>query len=509
MATLGPPAAAHDAAHVATHFAAHFADVPALLAKLHAFPRRITADSRRVEPGVAFAAYPGAHVDGRTFVPDAIARGADAVLWESAGFAWDRSWRVPHLPVEGLQERLGAIADFIYGSPSQALWMVGVTGTNGKTSCAHWIGQALDGCGRRAGILGTLGNGLLGALAPATHTTPDAPALHELLKQFKEAGAQAVAMEVSSHGLDQGRLNGIKFDIALFTNLTRDHLDYHNTMAAYGQAKAKLFSSPDLRTAVVNADDPFGQSLIDSTRARGAPVLTYGLAAADIAATNIAMTADGIALSVNTPWGKADFATPMIGAFNAQNLLGVLGVLLASDIPLDSAVTALARLAPPAGRMQRLGGSGCPLVVVDYAHTPDALEKVLTALRPAVARDGELICVFGCGGDRDAGKRPEMGHIAARFADRVVVTSDNPRSEDPAAIANAVARGVRDEGNRRWSIEVDRHLAIHSAIGAALSADVVLIAGKGHETYQERDGVRTPFSDAREAAAALSAWSTA
>jgi len=485
------------------------ADVPALLAKLRAFPHRITADSRRVEPGVAFAAYPGAHADGRKFVPDAIARGAAAVLWESAGFAWDRGWQVAHLPVEGLQRQLGSIADFIYGSPSQALWMVGVTGTNGKTSCAHWIGHALDACGRRAGILGTLGNGLIGGLAPAMHTTPDAPTLHELLKQFKAAGAQAVAIEVSSHGLQQERVGGIKFDIALFTNLTRDHLDYHETMAAYGQAKAKLFAWPGLRTAVVNADDPFGQSLIDGVRARGARVLTYGLAAADIAATELRTSGNGIEMSVSTPWGKASFASPMIGTFNAQNLLGVLGVLLASDIPLDAAATALAALQPPAGRMQRLGGSGRPLVVVDYAHTPDALEKVLNALRPAVVPPGELICVFGCGGDRDPGKRPEMGHIAARFADRVVVTSDNPRSEDPAAIANAVARGVRDEGNRRWTIEIERREAIRNAIGAARAADVVLIAGKGHETYQERDGVRSAFSDAVEAAAALSTWSAA
>jgi UDP-N-acetylmuramyl-tripeptide synthetase len=318
-----------------------------------------------------------------------------------------------------------------------------------------------------------------------------------------------VAMEVSSHGLDQGRVNGIKFDVALFTNLTRDHLDYHHTMAAYGQAKAKLFSWPGLRTAVINADDPFSQSLIDAARARGARLLTYGLAAADIAATEIRMSGNGIVLAVNTPWGKADFAAAMVGTFNAQNLLGVLGVLLASDVPLETATAALGRLEPPTGRMQRLGGTDRPLVVVDYAHTPDALEKVLRALRPAVCASGELICVFGCGGDRDAGKRPEMGHIAARFADRVVVTSDNPRSEDPAAIVNAIARGVRDEGNRRWTIEIDRAVAIRNAIGAASMGDVVLIAGKGHETYQEYQGVRTAFSDAGVAAAALSAWSAA
>jgi UDP-N-acetylmuramyl-tripeptide synthetase len=484
-------------------------EVPALLAKLGACPRRITTDSRRVESGVAFAAYPGTHADGRAFVGDAIARGASAVLWESADFAWDRAWTVPHLPVEGLRERLGAIADFIYGSPSRNLWMVGVTGTNGKTSCAQWIAQALDACGRRAGILGTLANGLVGGTAASTQTTPDVAVLHELLLQFRAAGALAVAMEVSSHGLDQGRVNGVKFDVALFTNLSRDHLDYHHTMAAYGQAKARLFSWPGLRTAVINADDAFGRSLIDAARARGQRVVTYGLVNADVVATAIAMDAGRIALSVQTPWGATQFESPVVGAFNAQNLLGVLAVLLASDVPLEPAAQALSRLQPPAGRMQRLGGDAKPTIVVDYAHSPDALEKVLTALRPAVAAGGELVCVFGCGGDRDPGKRPEMGHIAARLADRVVVTSDNPRSEDPAAIANAVARGVRDQGNRRWLIEIDRREAIRAAVAAAKQGDVVLVAGKGHETYQERDGARLPFSDVAVATAALAEWTAA
>jgi len=484
-------------------------DVPALLAKLSVLPRRITADSRRVEPGVAFAAYPGMHADGRKFVPDAITRGACAVLWEARAFQWDPKWNVPNLGVESLQSRLGHIADFVYGSPSKRLWITGVTGTNGKTSCAQWIAQAFDACGRRAAILGTLGNGLVGALTPATHTTPDVAVLHELLAQFHAAGAQAVAMEVSSHGLDQGRVNGVKFDVALFTNLTRDHLDYHRTMAAYGAAKAQLFTWPGLRAAIINADDPFGQSLIDGARARGQRILTYGFANADIAATAITMDRTGILLEVGTPWGRAMLTSPVVGVFNAQNLLGVLGVLLASDVPLDQAVMALAGLSAPPGRMQRFGGSGRPLVVVDYAHSPDALEKVLIALKPAVADAGELVCVFGCGGDRDPGKRPQMGGIAARLADRVVVTSDNPRGEEPAIIASAIVKGIRDTGNRRWSIENDRRAAIRGAVAAAKAGDVVLIAGKGHETFQERNGQRTPFSDAAEAEAALAAWSGA
>ncbi len=484
-------------------------DVPALLAKLGVAPRRITADSRRVEPGVAFAAYPGLHVDGRRFVPEAIARGAAAVLWEADGFAWDPQWTSPNLGIEGLQARLGQVADFIHGSPSKRLWMVGVTGTNGKTSCAQWIAQAMDACGRRAAVIGTLGNGFVGALAPAANTTPDVTLLHEMLKQFVGAGAATVAMEVSSHGIEQGRINGAKFDVALFTNLTRDHLDYHKTMAAYGAAKARLFTWPGLRTAVLNADDPFGQSLIDAARGRGQKVLTYGFANADIAATVEAMDRRGVRLTVNTPWGRTQLASQVVGAFNAQNLLGVLGVLLASDIPLADAVAALARLAPPPGRMQRLGGEDKPLVVVDYAHTPDALEKVLLALQPAVTAGGDLVCVFGCGGDRDPGKRPQMGRIAATLAGRLVVTSDNPRGEDPTAIANAVVKGVRDAGHRRWSIEIDRRTAIGDAIAKARLGDVVLIAGKGHEAYQEHAGIRTPFSDADVASAALAAWSGA
>ncbi len=403
-------------------------DVPALLTKLGVYPRRITSDSRRVEPGVAFAAYPGTVADGRAFVPDAIARGAAAVLWESRAFQWDGAWTSPNAGVEHLQQRLGRIADFIYGSPSKRLWMVGVTGTNGKTSCAHWIAQALDACGRRAAILGTLGNGLVGALATASHTTPDVTVFHELLAQFEAAGARAVAMEVSSHGLDQGRVNGASFDVALFTNLTRDHLDYHKTMVAYGAAKARLFAWPGLRMAVINADDAFGQSLAEAAMRGQQGVLTYGLNTADIAATPVSIDRNGIVLDVTTPVGRATLRSPVVGAFNAHNLLGVLGVLLASDVSLGDAVAAFSALPGPAGRMQRLGGDGKPLVVVDYAHTPDAIEKALSALRPAVAEGGALVCVFGCGGDRDPGKRPLMGAAAAALADRIVVTSDNLRA---------------------------------------------------------------------------------
>ena len=490
-----------------TEIAAPDADVAALLAKLAVPIARITSDSRQVRPGDAFAAYRGTRQDGRAFIPDAIARGAGAILWDVQGFVWNREWKVPHLPIEDLKARLGAIADVVYGHPSRELWMVGVTGTNGKTSCAHWIAAGLNASGRRAAVLGTLGNGLWGALEDASNTTADAALLHETLRGFAATGAQAVAMEVSSHGLDQGRVNGVAFDVALFTNLSRDHLDYHGTMAAYGAAKAKLFAWPGLRVGVINADDPFGQSLIDTARGHGRKLLTYGFGAADIVGTRLAASTSGLAFAVETPWGKGEIHTQLVGAFNAANLLGVLGVLLVSGAGLEPTLGFLAGVEAPPGRMQRLGGQGAPLVVIDYAHTPDALDKVLTSLRPAVAGGGELVCVFGCGGDRDRGKRPEMGRVAARLADRIIVTSDNPRSEEPGAITSDIVHGIRETGNRRYAVEIDRAAAIATAIGEAKTVDVVLLAGKGHEPYQETAGVRQPFLDADHAARALASRS--
>jgi UDP-N-acetylmuramoyl-L-alanyl-D-glutamate--2,6-diaminopimelate ligase len=483
-------------------------DAAELLGRLDVAISRISSDSRRLGPGDAFAAYPGAHHDGRAYIPDAIARGAGAILWETKGFNWNRAWKLPHLPIEELKSKLGYIADAVYGHPSRDLWMVGVTGTNGKTSCAHWIAAGLDAAGRRAAVLGTLGNGLIGALEAGANTTPDAALLQQMLAGYRAAGAQTAVMEVSSHGIDQGRVNGVAFDVALFTNLSRDHLDYHATMAAYGAAKAKLFAWPGLRVGVINADDAFGQALLDNARSHGRKVLSYGFGAADIVGSGLAsLPAGGLAFSVETPWGKGRITTPLVGAFNAANLLGVLGVLLVSGVAFESALEILGGVEAPPGRMQRLGGGDRPLVVIDYAHTPDALDKVLTALRPAVGEGSELVCLFGAGGERDRGKRPQMGRLAAKLADRVLVTNDNPRGEDPAAIASEIVHGIRETGNRRYSIELDRALAIASAIGEARQGDIVLLAGKGHETYQECNGSRQPFSDAEHAARALLSWS--
>jgi UDP-N-acetylmuramoyl-L-alanyl-D-glutamate--2,6-diaminopimelate ligase len=462
----------------------------------------ITSDSRRVAAQVAFAAYPGDARDGRAFIGDAIHRGAAAVLFEARGFDWDAGWRVPHAAVADLKMRLGFIASAVYGRPSQTLWMVGVTGTNGKTSCAHWTAQALTRCGRRSAVIGTLGNGFVESLSPSSNTTPDACITHELLAAWLREGASAVAMEVSSHGLDQHRVNGIAFDVALFTNLTRDHLDYHGTMEAYGEAKARLLQWPGLRTAVINMGDAFGRELIRRARSARQRVVTYAAEGADLIATRVRASTSGMAIDVAASEGRGTFETTLVGQFNVQNLLGVLGVLLASDVALDDALDALAHLTPPAGRMQRFGGGEQPIVVVDYAHTPDALQQVLQAVRPALDNGARLFAVFGCGGDRDRGKRADMGAVAGRLADRVFITNDNPRTEDPRRIADDVVQGLR--GSRAaWTVELDRGEAIEHALDSAQAGDIIVVAGKGHEDYQETNGERIPFSDARYVADAL------
>ena len=455
----------------------------------------ITADSREVMHDLAFAAYPGTARDGRAFIADALARDAAAILYEARDFTWDDAWRSPHVGVRDLKSSIGPIASSVYGHPSKALWIVGVTGTNGKTSCAWWTAQALTDCGRRTAFAGTLGNGFVDTLASSSNTTPDACVLQRSLAQWRRAGAEAVAMEVSSHGLDQRRVDGVAFDVALFTNLTRDHLDYHATLEAYGAAKARLFAWPGLRTAVINDADAYGRELVQRTRACGTEVITYGAADSDIAATRVDMKGAAMSLQLRTPRGDGTLTVPLAGAFNVQNVCGVLGVLLASDVGLADALRALSRISPPPGRMQRFGGAREPLVIVDYAHTPDALAQVLGAMRPAVAAQGVLVCVFGAGGDRDRGKRVPMGDVAARLADRVIVTSDNPRGEDPRAIADAIGAGialVRDD----WIVELDRARAIARAVSDAREGDVIVVAGKGHEDYQEANGIRRAFSDA-------------
>jgi UDP-N-acetylmuramoyl-L-alanyl-D-glutamate--2,6-diaminopimelate ligase len=476
-------------------------DPLAQLARQGAMIERLAADSRACAPGVAFFAYPGERADGRRFIPDALARGAAGVLWEADGFAWDPSWRAPNVAVPGLRGAAGALAHEFYGRPSEPLWTCGVTGTNGKTTCSQWIAAALNGAGVKCGVIGTLGTGFPGALEDAANTTPDALELHRTLAAMRRQGASAVAMEVSSHGLEQGRVGGVAFDCALFTNLSHDHLDYHGTMDAYAAAKARLFDAEGLGCAVLNLDDVFGAQLAGRLAARGVRTIGYSLVSAP--ATGEFLYAQAIEaghLRIASSWGEAQGALGALGRFNVSNALGVAGALVAQGMDFGAAVRRLAQLPDVPGRMQRLGGAGAPLVVVDYAHTPDALAQVLAALRPvAQARGGRLAVVFGAGGDRDRAKRAPMGEAAARLADRVVLTSDNPRSEDPRAILRDIEAGMR----AAHEVEPDRARAIEAAIAAAAAADVVLLAGKGHERVQEIGAQRLPFSDAEVARAAL------
>jgi UDP-N-acetylmuramoyl-L-alanyl-D-glutamate--2,6-diaminopimelate ligase len=477
---------------------------------------RLTSDSRRAAPGVGFFAWPGETGDGRRYIGQAIERGAAAVLWESEDFDWRAEWRVPNAPLKGLKQAAGFLAHEFYGRPSESLWVCGVTGTNGKTSCTQWLAALLGERGDKAGVVGTLGAGFSGALAGGANTTPDALELHATLAAMQRAGARAVAMEVSSHGLDQGRVNGVAFDCALFTNLSHEHLDYHGTMQVYAEAKARLFDTAGLAAAVLNLDDVQGVALAQRLAGRGVRTIGTSLAPGAIAPGTVTQWISARELGVDSDsggaatrvalassWGECEASISQVGRFNLANALGVLGCLVAYGIPFAQAARLLARLPQVPGRMQRLGGEDRPLVVVDYAHTPDALDKVLQALKPlAAARGGRLTAVFGAGGERDSSKRPLMGAIAARLADRVLLTSDNPRGEDPLAIIAAIAAGT----GGGHAAEPNRATAIERAIAEARAADVVLLAGKGHEDYQEIAGRRLPFSDAAAAAAALERW---
>ncbi|GJG97413.1 UDP-N-acetylmuramoyl-L-alanyl-D-glutamate--2,6-diaminopimelate ligase [Cupriavidus pauculus] len=470
---------------------------------------KLTGDTRRLQPGDVFFAYVLGNerlaTDGRPHIDKAIAAGASAVIFEADGFDWPHGDAVPHLPMSQLHWLAGPIAAGWNDIGSRALAVTGITGTNGKTSCAQWLARLLQATGTPCATIGTLGTGFPDALKITGFTTPDAVQLQASLAELNDAGARAIAMEVSSHGLEQGRVAGTGFAVAVLTNLTQDHLDYHGTMAEYEAAKAMLFQWDGLRAAVVNRDDAMGRRLLAGNAATvAAPqVIEYGIdGKADasaargqwLRATDVRATASGMAFHVDGSFGSADVNTPMIGAFNVSNLLAVLGAALAQGVGWDAAIGALRTLTPVDGRMELFGGHDAPLAVVDYAHTPDALVQTLTALRPvADARQGRLWCVFGCGGDRDATKRPLMGDVAERLADDVVLTSDNPRSEDPRDILEQIADGMQDRAHARL-IE-DRAAAILYAIKHAAPADVVLVAGKGHEATQEIQGRKRPFSD--------------
>ncbi len=481
----------------------------------------LTTDSRKVQPGDAFIAWPGASRDGRQFVGDALAAGAAACIVEEEGideFDFQGDARIASMP--DLRAATGPLASGFLGQPSARLKVIAVTGTNGKTSTAWWTAQALSALGHRCGLVGTLGIGEPpsredgGRIASTGLTTPDPVTLQAAFRNFADAGFAACAIEASSIGIDQHRLTGTHIAVAQFTNFTQDHLDYHGSMDAYWQAKVRLFAWPGLGTAVLNLDDPHGVALARALKDTAVDLWTYSTALdARLYAHDIVYQDGGLAFDVYEAGLQAQVRTVLIGEYNVHNVLAVIAALRALGIGLADACRACSALSPVPGRMQRVSAEAdyddeaqhyenLPEVVVDYAHTPDALEKVLTALRPlAHARGGELWCVFGCGGNRDAAKRPLMGAIAQKLADRTVVTSDNPRQESPALILSQIVAGMTGD-NKPLVIE-DRRAAIGQAVRFADGRDVILIAGKGHEDYQEIDGVRHPFSDAVEAHAVL------
>jgi UDP-N-acetylmuramoyl-L-alanyl-D-glutamate--2,6-diaminopimelate ligase len=466
----------------------------------------LVQDSRAVKPGDGFVAIGGFGAHGLLFVDQAKAAGARAILFEPPA-PIEAPAPADAIAVPGLRARLGELGDHFHDHPSHAMTTVGVTGTNGKTSTVQLIAQAWTLLGTRAGTIGTLGAGLYGEAVPTGFTTPLVLQLHQLLSELRDAGAQALAMEVSSHALDQQRVAGVHFDVAVFTNLTRDHLDYHGDMESYGAAKAKLFGWPGLHAAVINLDDDYGRALFDALHPslRSVGTSARGEADAAVRAESIALDNHGLAFDLVVDGQRHPVRSPLLGRFNVDNLLAVAGALIALDIAPARVAGVLSQLQPIHGRMNRLGGhDGAPLVVVDYAHTPDALEQALSSLRAHAS--AKVACVFGCGGERDTGKRPQMAAIAERLADRVIVTDDNPRGENGDAIVADIVAGFSDAMRHdaaRLTVERDRSQAIAHAIGEAGPHDIVLIAGKGHEPYQEVNGVKHPFDDTDVARRAL------
>ena len=475
----------------------------------------LTLDSRQVRRGAAFLACRGKHRHGLEFARAAVEAGARAVLWEPAPGV-----SAPQLPasvltveVPELSAQAGYIADRFFGAPSARVQVIGITGTNGKTTCAWLLAAALSASGRRCAYLGTLGTGIAGQVTSGTLTTPDPVSLHRQLAQLRDAGAAAIAMEVSSHALDQRRCAGVRFQVAVFTNLSRDHLDYHGDLERYAAAKSLLFEWPTLNSRVINVDDPLGLEL--ATRAPpNASLIVTGRrtdpgarvpGARYLRALRSAHQPQGLEIAIDSSWGAAALRSPLIGDFNVDNLLTVLGVLVSVGMPLEQACTLLGRCEAPPGRMQVSGGGELPLAIVDYAHTPDALDNALRAARAHCS--GRLLCVFGCGGERDRGKRPLMGQVAESLADALYITDDNPRGEDPARIVAEISAGLKHP--ERAQVQHDRAAAIAAAVAAAAPGDVVLVAGKGQEDYQLAGAERRAFSDVAQVRAALRVRSAA
>ncbi len=460
----------------------------------------VSLDSRRVKAGELFLACPGEQGNGADYIQEAVAAGAVAVAVDAAlsGKSHTRP-TVPLFPVKALRFQAGRISARFYGHPSRAMKVIGITGTNGKTSVAHMTARALAAYKEKeTGVIGTLGHGLLGALRPGANTTPDAVTIQRLLAAWQGRAIENVAMEVSSHALAQGRVAGVDFSIGVFTNLSRDHLDYHGDMESYAQAKRRLFASERMKFAVVNADDQYGRQLQEELQP-SLPVIPYGIvaefppapAAVAVQAVICENSPDRLALQVQSPWGRGLLNSTLNGRFNAYNLVASLAVLCLLDVPFEQALAQLSRFTGIPGRLEYFGSVGGPAIFVDYAHTPEALKQALSALREQ--GHAQITCVFGCGGERDAGKRAEMGRIAEQHADALVLTSDNPRNEKPQAIIDDILAGIAAPDTVK--VELDRAAAIRATLLNAAKTDTILIAGKGHETYQEIGGKRFPFSD--------------
>lgn len=469
--------------------------------------REMTLDSRVAASGDLFVAVVGHQADGRRYIPQAIAQGVAAVVAEADGVAQDGEIRemhgVPVIYLSQLHQRLSALAGRFYHEPSSALRLVGVTGTNGKTTTTQLLAQWATLLGETSAVMGTVGNGLLGQVIPTENTTGSAVDVQQILSNLREQGASFAAMEVSSHGLVQHRVAALKFQASVFTNLSRDHLDYHGDMAGYEAAKWLLFSEHESGQAIINADDEVGRKwlarLPDAVAVTMEDNLQPGCRGRWLKATNVHYHDGGATIQYSSSWGDGEIESRLMGAFNVSNLLLALATLLALGYPLEDLMKTAQRLQPVCGRMEVFTAPGKTTVVVDYAHTPDALEKALQAAR--LHCTGKLWCVFGCGGDRDKGKRPMMGAIAEQYADVVVVTDDNPRTEEPKAIVNDILAGMLDAG--RAYVVAGRAEAVTNAIMQAKENDVVLVAGKGHEDYQIVGNRRLDYSDRVTAARLL------
>ena len=467
------------------------------LRELAVVPKGLSNDSRFLKKGDIFFAYPGTKQDGRIHINEAIKRGCSAVVWEHDGWSWNSSNQVPNIGLRNVRALMSEFAALFYGNPTSSMHVLGVTGTNGKTTCATWLAEAFHLLGHDSACIGTLGVNTPGRAIETTYadtnTTPDAIALQSTFKELRDAGVSCVSIEVSSHALTQNRLDGTDIDIAIFTNLTHDHLDYHGSLELYGIAKAQLFSFDTLSHAVINIDDDFGVDLAKSLRQEDKRVITYSMTKknADIRAVDLSLSKTGSEFRILTPWGLGDIKSHIIGDFNVSNVLAVLGGLLCSGIEIDKACDVIGTLRHPEGRLQRVGEKYSRYVCVDYAHTPDALSRLLALMRGLLPSNGRVITVFGAGGDRDKDKRPLMGRIALKFSDVTIVTSDNPRYENIDVIIEQIICGNEDQ----FIIEPDRRSAISRAIELANKDDIVCIAGKGHEKYQDVAGERLPFDD--------------